>query len=79
MSNESADRWQEWVDKAAAAVGVDAGQVDIGAIHELTKVIAHEVDRPLAPVSSFMLGLAIGQQADADPAELRRLIEETRL
>ena len=53
-------------------------QVDIGAIHALTKVIAHELDRPLAPVSSFMLGLAIGVRGpDADPAALQAAIEAT--
>ncbi len=70
MSETEADRrrWQEWADEACAAVGVDPAQVDIRLVHALTKHVAHRLDRPLAPVSSYILGLAVAQGMDAAAA-----------
>ena len=53
-------RWTDWVHEACAAVGVDATEVDIVEIHHLSKQVAHRLERPLAPVSTFILGLALG-------------------
>ncbi|NHN57359.1 molybdopterin-guanine dinucleotide biosynthesis protein A [Calidifontibacter sp. DB0510] len=63
--SETADvqqQWQAWVEQACAALDMPVDQVDVRLIHGLTKVVAHQVDRPLAPVSSYILGLAIGQR-----------------
>lgn len=74
-------RWRAWVEMAAAAVDVDPASVDIARIHTLTKVIAHTYDRPMAPVGSYILGLAVGAAAargeSADVAALQREIERT--
>lgn len=56
-------RWLEWVETASAAVGVDPASVDIVEIHHLSKEVAHRLERPLAPVSTFILGLALGAGA----------------
>ena len=53
-------RWTDWVTEACEAVGVDAAEVDIVEIHHLSKQVAHRLERPLAPVSTFILGLALG-------------------
>lgn len=53
-------RWLDWVGEACAAVGADADAVDIVQIHDLSKQVAHRLERPLAPVSTFILGLALG-------------------
>lgn len=55
--------WQQWAQRACPAVGVDPALVDIPAIHDLTRHIAHQVQRPLAPVAAFILGLAVAQAA----------------
>ncbi len=68
-------RWEGWVTDACRAVGVDPALVDIDGIHALTKAVAHGFDRPMAPVSSFILGLALAQ--GGDPDELRAAIEST--
>jgi hypothetical protein len=57
------ERWAEWVAVACDAVGADSGQVDIVEIHHLSKEVAHRLERPLAPVSTFILGLAVGSGA----------------
>lgn len=56
-------RWLDWVTEAATAVGVDPGEVDIVQLHYLSKQVAHRLERPLAPVSTFILGLALGSGA----------------
>lgn len=60
---ECETRWHHWVEQACEAVGVDPNDVDITAIHALTKRVAHNLDRPLAPVSSYILGVAVGMAA----------------
>lgn len=59
-THETRKDWQEWVERACAALEVDSSLVDIGEVHEVSKDVAHQVQRPLAPVSTFILGLAIG-------------------
>lgn len=56
--------WAQFVDQACAALDVDPSYVDITTIHDLAREVAHNVDRPLAPVSTFILGLAIGARAE---------------
>ena len=53
-------RWTEWVQDVCEALDVDADKVDIAAIHDVSKQVAHRLERPLAPVSTFILGLALG-------------------
>ncbi|MBT9257418.1 molybdopterin-guanine dinucleotide biosynthesis protein A [Phycicoccus sp. MAQZ13P-2] len=52
--------WRTWIADACASVGVDPADVDVTGIHGLTKDIAHHLARPMAPVGSFILGLAVG-------------------
>lgn len=67
--------WEEWVAVACASVGVDPARVDIDEIHLLTKQVAHRFERPMAPVSSFILGLALASGGEV--RELRERIEAT--
>lgn len=76
--SECESRWRSWVEKACASVGIDPQTVDIRAIHALTKRVAHNLDRPLAPVSSYILGVAVGMAAvsgSVDEAERRALMD----
>lgn len=63
--------WQQFVERACAEVGVDASLVDVEAILALAKVVAHEGERPMAPVSAFIAGLAAGQGLALDEAVRR--------
>lgn len=67
--------WQRFVDEACAAVGVDPAMVDIGAVLDMTREVAHAGARPMAPISAYILGLAVGEPG-ADPDHLRRVIED---
>ncbi|MFE5670782.1 NTP transferase domain-containing protein [Agromyces sp. NPDC056523] len=50
----------EWVAEAAPLVGIDPADVPIGTLLELARRAAHGVARPAAPVTTFLLGLAVG-------------------
>ena len=79
--DETRERWADWVEEACAAVGLDPEAVDVTAIHGLTKQIAHGFERSMAPVGSYILGMAVGrlqeQGRPVDIEALRRAIEET--
>ncbi|RMB62111.1 NTP transferase domain-containing protein [Tessaracoccus antarcticus] len=68
--------WGRFVRQACEAVGVDPALVDISAVLDMTREVAHAGARPMAPVSAYLLGLAMGMDADADPERLRRVIED---
>lgn len=74
-------QWHGWIEQACAAVGVDPALVDVPMIHALTKDIAHDFARPMAPVGSFILGVALGQAgaAGGDPhADTENLLARLR-
>lgn len=50
-----------WLRAAAAELGLDAAEVDIATILNVAKDVAHGVARPAAPLSTFLLGLAVGR------------------
>ena len=73
--------WHDWIVDACAALEVDPDAVDVPGIHALTKDIAHGFARPMAPVGSYILGLAGGTRAArgevVDPAALREAMRST--
>lgn len=60
MASQS-EQWTRWVERACAALDIDPSDVDIPLVHELSKNVSHQVTRPLAPVSSYVLGIAVGR------------------
>jgi hypothetical protein len=69
--NDRVDSWsafKPWVTQACAAVGQSPDEVDITAVLDVAAQVAHGVARPMAPVSTFILGLAIGRGADPEVA-----------
>ncbi|MCM3884399.1 DUF6457 domain-containing protein [Frankia sp. R82] len=56
-----------WVAALCGALGLDPGQVDTTAVLDLARDAAHGIARPAAPVSAFLVGLAVGR--GADPAD----------
>jgi uncharacterized protein DUF6457 len=61
----------DWIDELCDVLDVDT-EVDEGLILDLARVAAHNVARPAAPVTAYLLGYAAGAQ-DADPEETERL------
>ena len=56
----------EWVAEAAVLVGIDPADVPIGTVLDLARRAAHGVARPAAPLTTFLLGLAVGSGRSAD-------------
>jgi hypothetical protein len=53
----------EFVEAACAALGLDPQEVPRDMVLELARDVAHNTVRPAAPISTFLLGLAVGKGA----------------
>lgn len=69
-----ASDWAPWIGALADALGVDARLVDVDFIHSLSQVVAHEFERPMAPVAAYVLGLAAARHPERSLEELRAAI-----
>jgi len=58
---------ERWVAAARAELDLESVDVPVPLVLDLAKDVAHNVLRPGAPVSAYLLGLAVGR--GADPAE----------
>lgn len=67
----------DWIDELSDVLEVDT-EVDEGLVLDLARVAAHNVARPAAPITAFLLGYAAGSQ-DADPEELEALAAKAQL
>ena len=57
-----------WVAAAAAELGLTAGEVQTKQVLDVARDVAHQVLRPGAPVTAYLMGLAVGR--GADPADV---------
>lgn len=64
------DPMSDWVTAATAALGIDA-EVDVDTILDLAREAAHGVERPAAPVSTYLLGYAVARGMSLDEASER--------
>nr|WP_296066860.1 DUF6457 domain-containing protein [uncultured Actinoplanes sp.] len=62
---------QEWVALAGAELGLDPADVPVGAVLDVARDVAHHVVRPGAPVTAFLMGLAVGRGADPSDVAAR--------
>ena len=69
--------WQEFVDRACAALDIDPARVDIHGALDLSREVAHAGARPMAPVSTHLWGLAAGADPSRDLDYLRRVVEDS--
>ena len=53
----------EWVTQVSAALGLPPDAVDVRQVLDLARDVAHGVDRPAAPVTAYLAGLAVGRGA----------------
>jgi hypothetical protein len=61
----------DWIDELCDVLDVEV-EVDEALILDLAKEAAHNVERPAAPISTFLLGYAAAQ-FDGNPAQVERL------
>lgn len=67
MDDEQARRMTTWVSRVADELGVPA-PTDVDVILDVAKDAAHSIERPAAPVTTFLLGYAVA--TGADPANV---------
>jgi Domain of unknown function (DUF6457) len=67
----------QWAESACAELGLDRREADVKAVLDLARDVAHSVARPAAPLTAFLLGLAVGrgQQLDHAAQRLRTLAQ----
>jgi hypothetical protein len=51
---------EAWTAELAAELGVDPGAVDVTLLLDVARDAAHNVARPAAPLTTFLVGLAAG-------------------
>lgn len=82
MSNDSLTKWTLAARQALAAeLGVDVPDIDLQVLLDLARDAAHAVDRPAAPVTTYLLGYAAALAGGGDSVNkgheaLRRLAAE---
>lgn len=59
----------DWIDELCDVLDLDT-EIDEGLVLDLARVAAHNVARPAAPITTYLLGYAAGSQgADLDDVE----------
>ncbi|MFY9890092.1 MAG: DUF6457 domain-containing protein [Streptosporangiaceae bacterium] len=61
----------DWTAAVCAELGIEPGQIDIREVLDLARVAAHQVERPAAPVTAYLLGLAVGSGQPRSEAAAR--------
>ena len=63
---------QAWIDEVCAELGITPGvDIDVDAILAVARDAAHNVERPAAPVSTYLLGIAAAAGVDVSEAAER--------
>lgn len=55
----------DWIDELCDALELEDAEVDEGLILDLARDAAHEVERPAAPITTFLVGYAAGLRGGA--------------
>ena len=61
----------DWVAAAVAELGLASGDAQTSVVLDLARDVAHGVVRPGAPVTAYLLGVAVGRGADPAAAAAR--------
>lgn len=62
---------EDWINAACDELGLERGDVDRDLVLDLARDVAHGVARPGAPLTAYLLGLAVGRGAPARDAAAR--------
>ena len=68
---------EAWIKEAEEALGVDIA-MDHDVVLDVARVVAHRVERRAAPLTAYMMGLAVGSTGVDPAAAARRLIDRAR-
>ena len=65
---------EEWAEAVRANLGLESNVVDVTTVLDLARDAAHGVARPAAPLTTYLVGVAVGR--GATPAEAAERIAE---
>ena len=65
-NSEIAHEHRAWIDHAKEVTGAQLDDNEISRVLNLAKRIAHQNARPLAPLASYALGVAVSRGMDPD-------------
>ena len=51
----------QWTAAVCADLGLDSSDADLRAVLDLTRDVAHGVARPAAPLTAYLVGVAVGR------------------
>lgn len=77
MAGAKGGAMEQWIDAVKQELGLDV-EVDLAQILDVAKDAAHSVQRPAAPVTTYLLGYAVASGADPGEAAgvIRRLASD---
>jgi Domain of unknown function (DUF6457) len=69
---------EQWTAVVCADLGLETGTVDMKQVLDLAREVAHGVDRPAAPLTAYLMGVAVGRGHDPREAAERilQLVQE---
>ncbi|CAI9402249.1 DUF6457 domain-containing protein [Aestuariimicrobium sp. T2.26MG-19.2B] len=62
---------QYWATAVCADLGIDRGCCEVDGVLDLARDAAHAVMRPAAPLTTFLVGVAVGRGMPVDEAIAR--------
>jgi uncharacterized protein DUF6457 len=62
---------EQWTAQACAELGLDPTMIDTKTVLDLARDVAHGVARPAAPLTAYLLGVAVGRGHPAKDAAAR--------
>lgn len=72
------DAWEStllpWIRAVEEALETAPAPLDVDRVHVMTGVVAQGVQRSMAPISAYLVGVAVGKGADLQQA--CRIVEE---
>jgi hypothetical protein len=51
----------DWTEAVCAELAIDPATADVAAVLDLTRDVAHGVARPAAPLTAYLVGVAVGR------------------
>jgi hypothetical protein len=62
---------ESWTEAACAELGIDPAVLDTRTVLDIARDAAHQVARPAAPLTAYLLGVAVGRGQPLDEAAER--------